>query len=81
MNAAVRYGFAPEGVWRGSAFGQGHRRDQAWYSILAAEWPARRAAITAWLADANFDEHGRARSPAGSYASDSVIEPTGLSRP
>jgi RimJ/RimL family protein N-acetyltransferase len=62
MNAAARYGFAPEGVWRGSAFAKGRRHDQAWHSILASEWPARRAAITAWLADENFDEHGRART-------------------
>jgi RimJ/RimL family protein N-acetyltransferase len=61
MNAAARYGFAPEGVWRGSAFAKGRRLDQAWHSILAAEWPARRAAIQAWLADENFDELGRAR--------------------
>jgi RimJ/RimL family protein N-acetyltransferase len=61
MNAAVRYGFVPEGIWRGSAFAKGRRCDLAWHSILAAEWPARRAAITAWLADDNFDAHGRAR--------------------
>jgi RimJ/RimL family protein N-acetyltransferase len=62
MNAAARYGFAPEGIWRGSAFIKGHRWDEAWHAILAREWPARRAAIRAWLADANFDEHGRART-------------------
>jgi RimJ/RimL family protein N-acetyltransferase len=60
MNAAARYGFTPEGTWRGSAFSKGLRCDVAWYSILAAEWPACRAAITAWLADENFDERGRA---------------------
>jgi RimJ/RimL family protein N-acetyltransferase len=62
MNAAARYGFAPEGIWRESAFAKGRRCDQAWHSILAREWPARRAAIRTWLADENFDEHGRARS-------------------
>jgi RimJ/RimL family protein N-acetyltransferase len=62
MNAAARYGFVPEGIWRGSAFAKGRRLDQAWHSILAAEWPARRAALQAWLADENFDEHGIARS-------------------
>jgi RimJ/RimL family protein N-acetyltransferase len=62
MKAATRYGFTPEGIWRGSAFIKGHRWDQAWHSILAAGWPSRRAAIQAWLADANFDELGRARS-------------------
>jgi RimJ/RimL family protein N-acetyltransferase len=65
MNAARRYGFAPEGTWRGSAFAKGRRRDQAWHSILADEWPVRRAAIAAWLADENFDAHGRARSRLG----------------
>lgn len=62
MNAAARYGFTPEGIWRGAAFNKGRRWDLAWHSILAAEWPARRAAIRAWLGDENFDEQGRARS-------------------
>ncbi|CAN7707298.1 GNAT family protein [Bradyrhizobium sp. LjRoot220] len=62
LNAAARYGFTPEGTWRGSALSKGRRCDVAWHSIIAAEWPVRRAAITAWLADENFDEHGRARN-------------------
>jgi RimJ/RimL family protein N-acetyltransferase len=62
MNAAARYGFTPEGTWRSSALSKGRRCDAAWHSILAAEWPARRAAIRAWLADENFDEHGHART-------------------
>jgi RimJ/RimL family protein N-acetyltransferase len=62
MNAAARYGFTPEGTWRGSALVKGQRWNHAWHSILATEWPARRAAIRAWLADENFDELGRART-------------------
>jgi RimJ/RimL family protein N-acetyltransferase len=62
MNAAARYGFKPEGIWRGSAFAKGRRWDQAWFSILADEWPARSAAIRTWLADENFDAQERARS-------------------
>ena len=62
MKAAARYGFKPEGIWRGAAFSKGRRQDLAWYSIIADEWPERRAAIEAWLADENFDAHGRARS-------------------
>ena len=62
INAAARYGFAFEGTWRGSAFIKDRRCDEAWHAILAAEWPARRAAIRAWLADENFDAHGRART-------------------
>jgi RimJ/RimL family protein N-acetyltransferase len=62
MNAAARYGFTPEGTWRGSAFAKGRRWDLAWHSILVDEWSARRGVIQAWLADENFDEHGRART-------------------
>jgi RimJ/RimL family protein N-acetyltransferase len=62
MNAAARYGFMPEATWRSSAFIKGRRWDEAWYSILANEWPARRAAIHRWLADENFDERARART-------------------
>lgn len=62
MNAAARYGFQPEGIWRSSAFAKGRRCDQAWHSILANEWPARSAVIRGWLADENFDAKGRARS-------------------
>ena len=62
MNAAARYGFTHEGTWRGSALIKERRWDEAWHSILATEWPARRAAIRSWLADENFDEHGRART-------------------
>jgi RimJ/RimL family protein N-acetyltransferase len=62
LNAAARYGFTPEGIWRRSALSKGRRCDVAWHSIIAAEWPARRDAIRAWLADENFDEHGRART-------------------
>ncbi len=61
-NAAARYGFVPEGHWRGSAFFKGRRWDQVWHSIVADEWPARHAAISAWLADDNFGEDGKARA-------------------
>ena len=63
LNAAARYGFVSEGRWRGSAFFKGRRWDQAWHSIVADEWPGRRAAISAWIADDNFDEDGKARAP------------------
>jgi len=71
MTAAARYGFTPEGTWRGSAIIKGQRCDAAWHSILASEWPARRAAIGGWLAEENFDQHGRARTRL-------VHPPTGL---
>jgi RimJ/RimL family protein N-acetyltransferase len=62
LTAARRYGFSPEGVWRGSAFIKHRRSDEVWHSMLPAEWQKRRVAITSWLADENFDEQGRALS-------------------
>ncbi|MBO1110573.1 GNAT family N-acetyltransferase [Bordetella petrii] len=57
--AARRYGFRPEGVWRSAVNVKGRRGDVAWHSLLADEWPARRAAMQAWLAPGNFDAQGR----------------------
>jgi RimJ/RimL family protein N-acetyltransferase len=59
--AAARLGFVPEGVLRANQVVKGRRRDTAFYSILADEWPARRDAIAAWLDDANWDHAGRPR--------------------
>ena len=58
--AAERYGFTFEGILRSSAIDKGWQRDQARFSRVASEWPARKSAIAAWLDKANFDEAGRA---------------------
>ena len=60
--AARRLGFTPEGVLRAHLVTKGRRRDTAFFSILEAEWPARRDAIAAWLDDANWDHQGAPRS-------------------
>jgi RimJ/RimL family protein N-acetyltransferase len=60
--AAHRLGFVPEGLHRAHGVVKGRRRDTAWFSILAEEWPARRNAIAAWLDDANWDHAGRPRT-------------------
>jgi RimJ/RimL family protein N-acetyltransferase len=57
--AAHRLGFVAEGVHRAHGVVKGRRRDTAWFSILDAEWPARRDAIAAWLDDANWDRADR----------------------
>lgn len=63
--AARRLGFVSEGVLRAHKVVKGRRRDTAYYSLLAEEWPARAAAIRAWLADANFEDgHPRESLPA-----------------
>jgi RimJ/RimL family protein N-acetyltransferase len=60
-NAAERFGFTFEGVFRQHMIVKGENRDTAWYSILDGEWPAVRAAFEAWLDPANFDADGRQR--------------------
>jgi RimJ/RimL family protein N-acetyltransferase len=59
--AADRLGFTFEGVHRAHLVVKGRRRDTAWYSILADEWPRCREAIAAWLDPANFDAGGTAK--------------------
>ncbi|MFO1407912.1 MAG: GNAT family protein [Steroidobacteraceae bacterium] len=61
--AAGRLGFTYEGTFRQATVYKGRNRDTAWYSVIDAEWPARRRAFEAWLAPANFDEQGRQRRP------------------
>lgn len=60
--AAARLGFVFEGELRAHLVVKERRRDTAFFSILADEWPARRDLIAAWLNDANWDHTGRPRS-------------------
>ena len=60
-DAAARYGFTFEGIFRQATVYKGRSRDTAWFSILDSEWPARKAAFEKWLATENFDSTGRQR--------------------
>jgi RimJ/RimL family protein N-acetyltransferase len=53
--AAARLGFTYEGTLRSHMVSKGRDRDTAMFSILAAEWPAVREALVAWLDPGNFD--------------------------
>ena len=61
--AALRLGFTFEGIFRQATIYKGRSRDTAWFSLLDAEWPARKAALERWLATENFDKDGRQRRP------------------
>lgn len=61
IRAAHRLGFMPEGVLRAHKVVKGRERHTAMFSIIADEWPTRRAAIAAWLAPENFAPDGTAR--------------------
>lgn len=56
--AALRYGFAFEGVMRQHMIAKGRNRDTAWFSMLDSEWPARKANFERWLAPDNFAADG-----------------------
>jgi len=63
--AAERLGFTYEGLLRAHLVVKGRRRDTAYFSILADEWPRCRDALVAWLDPANFDADGTARRSLG----------------
>lgn len=63
--AALRYGFAYEGVFRQHMIVKGRNRDTAWFAMLDSEWPTRRAAFETWLAPGNFDANGAQRTSLG----------------
>ena len=58
-NAALRFGFSFEGIFRQHMIVKGHSRDTAWFSMLDGEWPKRRAAFEQFLSPDNFDTEGR----------------------
>ncbi len=60
--AALRLGFAFEGVFRQHMIVKGRNRDTAWHAVIDSQWPLRRAAFEAWLAPDNFDAAGRQRA-------------------
>jgi RimJ/RimL family protein N-acetyltransferase len=60
--AALRFGFACEGIFRSHMIVKGRSRDTAWFAIVDSEWPARKAAFERWLAPENFDAAGRQRT-------------------
>lgn len=59
--AALRYGFIYEGTFRQYMIAKGRNRDNAWFSMLDCEWPARKRNFERWLAPENFDAQGMQR--------------------
>lgn len=59
--AALRYGFVYEGTFRQYMIAKGRNRDNAWFSMLDSEWPARKYNFERWLDPDNFGPDGRQR--------------------
>jgi RimJ/RimL family protein N-acetyltransferase len=57
--AALRYGFSYEGTFRQHVIAKGRNRDNAWFSMLDSEWPARKRNFERWLAPENFTTEGK----------------------
>lgn len=57
--AAARYGFRFEGIFRQAVVYKGRNRDTAWFAITDRDWPLLRSAFEQWLAPENFDDSGR----------------------
>ncbi len=60
--AALRFGFAFEGIFRQHMIQKGQNRDTAWFAMIDQDWPRLRAAYQAWLAPGNFDAAGQQRA-------------------
>jgi RimJ/RimL family protein N-acetyltransferase len=57
--AALRFGFAFEGIFRQHMITKGRSRDTAYFSMLDREWAARKLSFERWLVPGNFDAKGR----------------------
>ena len=60
-SAALRYGFAYEGLFRQHMIVKGRNRDTTWFAMLDREWPGLRRAFELWLSPENFDPQGGQR--------------------
>jgi RimJ/RimL family protein N-acetyltransferase len=59
--AALRFGFEFEGIFRQHLWVKGRNRDTAWYAMLDRDWPRLRAAYARWLDPGNFGADGAQR--------------------
>jgi len=66
-SAALRLGFAFEGIFRQHMIIKGRNRDTAWFSMLDTEWPERKLAFEGWLAPSNFDLEGKQKRSLSSF--------------
>jgi len=57
--AALRFGFAFEGIFRQHMIVKGKNRDTAWFAIIDKDWLKLRPAYLKWLEDENFDAMGQ----------------------
>lgn len=57
--AATRFGFYFEGVFRQHMVVKNLNRDTAWFAIIDQDWPRLKAGFETWLHPSNFDMSGQ----------------------
>ena len=57
--AALRFGFQFEGIFRQNFVFKNRNRDTAWFSIIDSEWPLLKIKFEKWLNPNNFDASGK----------------------
>jgi RimJ/RimL family protein N-acetyltransferase len=65
--AALRLGFAFEGVFLQHMIQKGRSRDTAWFSMLDSDWKAYDKAFQQWLSPGNFSADGLQKERLSSY--------------
>ena len=60
--AAKRYGFIFEGIFRQHNIVKGHNRDTAWFAIIDKDWDRIKKNYETWLDKINFDREGRQKT-------------------
>lgn len=59
--AALRFGFAFEGIFRQHMVVKGKNRDTAWFAMTDSDWQMSRARFERWLSPDNFTSEGAQR--------------------
>lgn len=72
-NAAQRFGFSFEGIFRQATIYKGRNRDTAWFAITDGDWLALQTAFESWLAPSNFTEHGRQKTRLSELTSPALV--------
>ncbi len=60
--AALRFGFEYEGLFRQHRIVKGRNRDTAWFAMLDGDWPRKKVEYERWLDPANFETDGAQRT-------------------
>ena len=73
-NAAMKFGFSFEGVFRQAKIERGINRDTAWYACIDKEWADLNQAYQSYLQSNNFDDEGKPRIKLSDLTSNVIVK-------